>query len=154
MEKQFEDWFTYNHQANEKFIELLAKENSVTARILKIFSHVLNAHHIWLERISPSGTNLPAPWQDIDQLDFAKINNKLFQKTQRYLLSEKIDMDFDQPIAYANSRGEKFKNTIQEIYFHILAHSAYHRGQIALLLRNEGIEPPLTDYIFYKRDMN
>ncbi|MGG1633398.1 DinB family protein [Paenibacillus sp. NRS-1760] len=30
-------------------------------------------------------------------------------------------------------------------------HGSYHRGQIALLLRQAGAEPILTDYIIYER---
>lgn len=33
-----------------------------------------------------------------------------------------------------------------ELVHHILNHSSYHRGQVALLLRQLGHEPPSTDY--------
>ena len=35
--------------------------------------------------------------------------------------------------------------------FHFVNHSTYHRGQIASNLKEHGIEPLVTDYIFYKR---
>lgn len=41
-------------------------------------------------------------------------------------------------------RGEDF--TLGELVQHLLNHSTYHRGQIALLLRQLGHTPPATDY--------
>ena len=59
--------------------------------------------------------------------------------------------DFSEKIAYTNSSGQNYANTVQEILFHIINHSTYHRGQIMSLLKNNGVEPITTDYIFYKR---
>jgi uncharacterized damage-inducible protein DinB len=36
--------------------------------------------------------------------------------------------------------------TLGELVQHVINHSTYHRGQIALLLRQLGHEPPSTDY--------
>ncbi len=36
--------------------------------------------------------------------------------------------------------------TLAELFQHILNHSTYHRGQVALLLRQLGHGPPATDY--------
>lgn len=36
--------------------------------------------------------------------------------------------------------------TLGELVHHIMNHSTYHRGQVALLLRQLGQKPPATDY--------
>lgn len=36
--------------------------------------------------------------------------------------------------------------TLAELIQHILNHSTYHRGQVALLMRQLGYKPPSTDY--------
>jgi uncharacterized damage-inducible protein DinB len=36
--------------------------------------------------------------------------------------------------------------TLGELIHHALNHSTYHRGQVALLLRQLGHTPPFTDY--------
>lgn len=41
-------------------------------------------------------------------------------------------------------RGEQY--TLAELMQHVLNHSTYHRGQVALLLRQLGQAPPATDY--------
>jgi uncharacterized damage-inducible protein DinB len=47
--------------------------------------------------------------------------------------------------------GDTYTNSVQEILFHIINHSTYHRGQIMAQLRESGLEAISTDYIFYKR---
>ncbi len=60
-------------------------------------------------------------------------------------------VDLSAVLSYTNSSGRPFTNRVSDILFHIVNHSTYHRGQIALLLRQQGLEPVPTDYIFYKR---
>ena len=55
------------------------------------------------------------------------------------------------PVAYHNSRGEPFETPLAEISAHVVSHGAYHRGQIAALLRAAGLAPPPTDRIAYAR---
>lgn len=38
-------------------------------------------------------------------------------------------------------------STVADMAFHVVMHSAYHRGQVNLRLREVGGEPPLVDYI-------
>jgi uncharacterized damage-inducible protein DinB len=54
-------------------------------------------------------------------------------------------------IAYKNTRGESFENSVRDILFHINNHSTHHRAQIAARIREAGITPPTSDYIFYRR---
>lgn len=57
----------------------------------------------------------------------------------------------DDLIFYKNSKGNQFNNSIQQILFHVVNHFTHHRGQIISDLRQNGIDPIITDYIFYKR---
>ena len=45
------------------------------------------------------------------------------------------------PITYRNSVGDQFTSTIEDILTHVAMHAAYHRGQIAALLRAGGDHP-------------
>ncbi|TNF76236.1 MAG: damage-inducible protein DinB, partial [Bacteroidetes bacterium] len=57
----------------------------------------------------------------------------------------------DRRIIYENTEGRSFSNTLQDILFHIVNHSTHHRGQITMDFRKNGMDPPLLDYILYKR---
>ncbi|GAB3162887.1 hypothetical protein GCM10027291_01490 [Telluribacter humicola] len=153
MKDQLKDWFSYNHEANERFMEILTRGEGVPDKPLSLLSHILNAHQIWLDRIYTTGSTSRKPWQQIERVDLAATNNEVYQQTGVYLQAERFGMGLQRPITYSNTQGVRFENTIQEIYMHILFHSAYHRGQIALLLREQGIDPPLSDYIFFKREL-
>ena len=50
-------------------------------------------------------------------------------------------------IEYVNSKGEKWSSRADDILMHVVIHGAYHRGQIATLVRQSGATPAYTDYI-------
>lgn len=50
-------------------------------------------------------------------------------------------------VAYKNSKGEPWNSTVEDVLTHVVLHSAYHRGQIASLMRAAGEQPAYTDYI-------
>lgn len=110
-----------------------------------LFSHMLNAHQIWNSRIlqTPSfgvhQNHLPQTWASIDEANF---------KNSLLILESR---DLAETIAYTNSQGTGFVNSIQEILFHAANHHSHHRAQIMSGLRKAGFEPLATDYIFYKR---
>jgi uncharacterized damage-inducible protein DinB len=55
------------------------------------------------------------------------------------------------PITYTNTHGQTFTQPLQDLLFHILNHSTYHRGQLAQLLRQQGFTPPATDFVYFNR---
>lgn len=142
----FKDLFEYNHQVNQKLIALLSVHRpALSERTIQLINHLLNAHQIWNARILDE----PAfavwkinNWEDLPELD-----------RQNYLKSVRIvhELDGEGVITYKNSSGTGFSDKVKDILFHTINHSTYHRAQIALLLREGGIDPINTDYIFYKR---
>lgn len=49
-------------------------------------------------------------------------------------------------IAYPDPQGNTFRNSVRDMLFHIINHSTYHRGQIAMDFRQTGLKPLETDY--------
>ncbi|HKX83764.1 MAG TPA: DinB family protein, partial [Pyrinomonadaceae bacterium] len=68
------------------------------------------------------------------------------------LLNKFDDEGLGMKSEYKTSEGVPRSNSFREILTHVLFHSAIHRGNIILKLREEGIEPPQTDYIIYLRE--
>jgi hypothetical protein len=55
---------------------------------------------------------------------------------------------WDGRFQYPSGHGQAFSSSIYEVVVELLSHGAHHRGQIALLLRQGGHEPPAsTDFI-------
>ena len=59
--------------------------------------------------------------------------------------------DFNRLLKYNNYVGDYFESNVEQIMIHLVNHGSYHRGQVAMLLRQKGFEPVNTDYITYDR---
>lgn len=147
MKAFFLDKFEYTHHYNQMVIDVLHKNpETYIEKISLLASHTLNAHHIWNHRIFGIMPVLSV-WQLLEIINLNRINNENFEQTKELLQNK----DLKESINYTNSKGENFTNTAEEILFHIINHSTYHRGQLISQLRAKDMEPIITDYIFYKR---
>jgi uncharacterized damage-inducible protein DinB len=143
----FKELFGYSHHYNQQLVTVFADQPTLTSeKSIKLFNHVLNAHQVWNSRIiqdrDPFGVWDIHPGQELKEID-----------TVNYFNSIKIldQADLDSSIKYTNTKGDAYTNSVKDILFHIINHSTYHRGQIATEFKQNGIEPLVTDYIFYKR---
>src|SRR5690606_41841818 len=83
-------------------------------------------------------------WESLEQID---------RENQAKSLKIAEEADLDKIVEYSNSTGAMFSSKIKDILFHIVNHSTYHRAQVAVELRQSGIDPISTDYIHYKRNI-
>ena len=114
----------------------------------EIYAHVLGAEQVWLARTL--GAEQGPVWPDPDPGALDDLREEI-REGYASLVSALTDEELDLPIAYVNSAGDAFESTVEDILLHVFLHGAYHRGQIALLLREEGDEPVPTDYIALRR---
>lgn len=143
----FRLWFDYDIYANQKVLSVLENNlGQLPDDALKLFSHIIAAHHIWNHRIANTQRSLKV-WERIALEDCGRWLQENLQQTQGII--EK--MEESGIVEYENTAGGKFSNNIPDIFFHVLTHSHYHRGQIARALREAGIDPPETNYIVYRR---
>jgi len=120
---------------------------AVPQETVRVFSHVLNAHHIWNARILGRGPTVGV-WDEHPVAAWGDLH----YENQRDSFEIVSNADpIDRRIAYENSEGRAFANTLQDILFHIINHSTHHRAQIAVQFRANNLEPLPLDYIFYKR---
>ncbi|MFN4363968.1 DinB family protein [uncultured Chryseobacterium sp.] len=146
MKEKLVDLFKYTYHFNKEMIKAIAENlEKVDEKTISLMNHTLNAQQIWNSRIL--GENSFEVWQINPFEELEDINQQNFNKSLEIV--EKFDPD--QKMEYQNSKGTKFENTVFEMLFQAINHSTYHRGQINSLLKQNGIEPILTDYIFYKR---
>jgi uncharacterized damage-inducible protein DinB len=48
-------------------------------------------------------------------------------------------------------KGETRELVLEVVVQQLLYHSIYHRGQLAIFIREQGIQVPPTDYLVYKQ---
>ncbi|RMZ58320.1 damage-inducible protein DinB [Chryseobacterium nematophagum] len=146
MKEKLIDLFEYTFTFNVEMIKIISENKSqVDDRTINLINHTLNAQQIWNSRILNEKTF--DVWQINLFENLVEINHRNYTKSIEILNNH----DLEKKIEYQNSRGEKFENTIFEMLFHVINHSTYHRGQINSYLKQSGITPIVTDYIFYKR---
>lgn len=143
----FKDLFEYNFSANKALLKMFQEnEGKIPEKSIQLLNHLLNAHQIWNERILDTKTSCDV-WEirPLHLLD--EINETNHNQTLQIL--EHITLDNIKH--YKTSKGIDFSNSIRDILFHVINHSNYHRAQIATDVKQSGIDPINTDYIFYKR---
>lgn len=146
MKEKLTDLFEYTYHFNNEMIRIITGNISkVDEKTISLINHTLNAQQVWNSRILNESSF--EVWQVNPFEKLEVINNQNFQTSVQIIENS----DLDQRIEYQNSKGTKFENTVFEMLFQAINHSTYHRGQINSLLKQNGIEPILTDYIFYKR---
>ncbi len=116
---------------------------------LRLFLHVLGAEGVWLARLEGRPSDI-AVWPTLD-LDAAAELAERNARGYRALLWPLSSLDLDRLVSYTNSAGESFQTTVDDILTHVCLHGAYHRGQVARILRLEGGTPIPTDYIAFVR---
>ena len=143
----FNQLFDYNFYCNKKLIEACNNLDSVPEKSVELFSHILNAHHIWNARILGKASEYEV-WKIHEIKDWGDIHYE--NQRSSFEIITNAD-DFEKRIDYENTEARLFTNTLQDILFHIINHSTHHRGQLAANFRSNGIEPLPLDYVFYKR---
>lgn len=146
MKRYFVDFFEYTYHFNNKVINAILNMEIIPDKSLKLINHTLNAQEIWNSRIENKKTSIGV-WEMRDLNSLKNINEVNYKKS-----IEILDLyNLEEEVNYKNSRGEVYINKVQDILFHVINHSTYHRGQIATDFKDHSFEPLVTDYIFYKR---
>jgi uncharacterized damage-inducible protein DinB len=147
-DKTMEQLWLYNNWANEILFKTFDNYGAKTpASSLRLLSHIFNAQSNWLDRMTGKKQTVGL-WDEYD-LDGCKKWHQETSRAMKALLEEHADPH--EKFEYTNSRGMTFQNTFFDALFQIFNHSTYHRGQIAMDLRRNGLEPVNTDYISFVR---
>jgi uncharacterized damage-inducible protein DinB len=138
----------YLRWANGWMLESMQTAAALEPRAWEIATHLLEAEALWLERLQGRGGNISWPKQVFPE----KLPGAVERNAAAY--GEYIARlgDSNPAVTYTNSKGETFTNFAQDILAQVFSHGAYHRGQIAALVKRGGGTPVLTDYIFFVRE--
>ena len=143
-------FFKYDQWANRRLLaaaglvsptdftrELGASFGSLRGTLL----HIMLGERRWLQRWV-DGSTIPDAVPD-DFPSAAAIGDAwtVLERERVAFASQLTDARLDASI---DVRGQPF--LLRELIQHIVNHSTYHRGQVALLLRQLGRTPPATDY--------
>ena len=139
----------HDRWANERVLETLTKNPNPAA--LRLFAHVLGAQRVWLLRLRGEDATATAMWPD---LTVEACRPLLQENVAAYTetLSLLKPGDHARVVAYRNTQGVAFQTPVIEVLMQVFSHGVYHRGQIALVLRQAGTQPVNTDFITFVRE--
>jgi len=148
MKDFFLKWYQYNAWANRKIMVCLETQKVEDEKILTVFGHLMAANFIWLNRIQDLPKSKYELWGHYD----LNILRMMVEEADTLWMSFiRENENFDRLMKYHNYVGKYFENNVQQIMIHLVNHGTYHRGQVAMLLRQKGFEPVNTDYITHDR---
>jgi uncharacterized damage-inducible protein DinB len=149
--------FRYDRWANGEVLEALraasagsdAHTAAASAEVLQEFlrrlAHILGAQWLWLSRLDVPA-EATAVWPELTLDECARQSEALGSFWEGYL-GGLDEGGLSQTISYKNTKGEPWQSRIDDVLTHVVMHSAYHRGQIALEMRAAGLNPAYTDFI-------
>lgn len=147
--KDFLRMFTYDDWANRQCLTVMRRATTASPDIVGRMAHILAAQKLWLERILNQPQSTPV-WPTATIEDCLTLADEMSVAWVAYLTrvsNQFAPGSLDDQVEYRNSKGEPWSSRVEDILLHVLMHSAYHRGQIALQMRSSGEEPAYTDFI-------
>lgn len=135
---------SYDDWANREVISSF-RSSEPTAQALKLMAHIVAAEHLWLARMQQRASPLPV-WPELT-LEQCEEQERQISELWREYLGDDSPMVLERRVCYTNSKGEPWTNSVGDILTHVFMHSAYHRGQIAIDMRQAGHVPAYTDFI-------
>jgi uncharacterized damage-inducible protein DinB len=140
--------FEYDAWANDLTLSSVRDQGDAGDYARRLFSHVLAAQRIWLARLRREPPSVDV-WPTLTIEQIVRLVRELPTAWSDFLSEAAENMDAT--CSYTNTAGKEYTTPIENILMHVIAHSAYHRGQIALELRKVGLQPAVTDLIAYTR---
>ena len=126
--------FEIEHHVIQLLIRCIeAQEDEIPQFCINSICHIINTHHIWncrLNSIEPESNE----W-DIFPLHYLeKLNVQNYRETSDFLEKQELNNTIE---PHSN-----LPKTAADILFHLLQHTAYHRGQIIYSLKSDGLKYP------------
>ena len=156
--ERFRNWYEYERDCNAKSLKMLqsvpagARASPPFTRAVGKLAHLVAARHMWLFRLGVV-TDHPESWfppMTLEQLPAAVA--AIEQRWTAYLACL-TDADLSAVFNYTGSDGRRYRWRLLDLLTQVFGHAWYHRGQIAMLVKDLGGEAVDTDYIFWNRPM-
>ena len=141
--------FRYDDWANRRMI--VAVRDSGSQRCRQILAHLLITEEEYLGRLFGKDSTGFDFWPDMSIEECGDVARMVAEKYEK-LMRRFDDEGLDLWTRYRTSQGMPHENNFRDMLTHVIIHSATHRGNLMLKLREEGFEPPKIDYIIYLRE--
>ncbi|MBC7804638.1 MAG: DinB family protein [Akkermansiaceae bacterium] len=158
----FDTLFAHSDVCREQLRDVLLRHEELFARpfpttsrydtIQKLMAHCVGAEERWIT-VRIRGETLPVVYEDraadtveglfADAGTVRGVTDDFRRSLDKDSLRRMISIRLPQ-------RDAELELSLSDIFFHILNHENFHRGQVILSLRQFGVDPPDFDYVLLK----
>jgi uncharacterized damage-inducible protein DinB len=150
---ELERLFEYEFWANRRWLARLREIPNAPPRVFELFAHIHIAQAVWRARLRGEDSRA-APISPKPSLgECAKILEESAEELLG-LVRRSGASELDRIVCYTNQTGKSFETSVRDILWQLMTHAPYHRGQIALLVREFGEAPVDTGYITWVREQD
>jgi len=149
---KYNQWAVHHYIKAAEQLDLAQLKRNLHSSFWSIhdtLGHMLWVEELWFERWQGhlfTQTFNPANYPT---LEFVNQHLKEIHAKQIHLLESFEPGTENRRISYVNFQGETWEYSLAQMVQHLMFHSAYHRGQLATMLRQLGKVPPKTDYLVF-----
>ncbi len=140
--------FAYDKWAIDRSLATI--QAPLNSRAQLMLSHILLAEKIWLTRLRGEDSSTINVFEELPLDECIRLSAEL-NTTYIDYIGSLAENDLDTLISYKTIKGDPFQTSIKDILTHVAIHGAYHRGQIAMLVRDGGGNAIGTDFILFTR---
>jgi uncharacterized damage-inducible protein DinB len=143
----FERLLSYDCWANDQALASLEAMEAPPEKALFLIAHVLGAQVSWMDRLTVGRD--PADWESWETMTLPEIRTAWREQLPARwaeFLADRVASDRDRVASYVNFLGQSYTARVEDALLGLMFHGAYHRGQIASLVREAGGEPAATDF--------
>jgi uncharacterized damage-inducible protein DinB len=132
--------------------ELTRDFQTADRNVLETLIHVYAADRLWLSRFD--GGPHPGFVTDADR-SLAVLQNEwpVLHERWKQWAAGITDAGAAAPVVYTDMKGRHWTQPLWQLVLHVVNHGTHHRGQVAGFIRTMGHTPPLTDLVYYYREL-
>jgi uncharacterized damage-inducible protein DinB len=151
--EQIRRLYAYDAWAVARITASLNAAPQESRKALDLLAHLLVSEQIWLLRLQGQNTSEINKSPEYSRAECESLAVEMRRAYTDFLAAVREE-ELDAPVTYRNFKGDEYHTPLRDILLHVANHGTYHRGQIALTLRAEGLTPVDTDFITFVRENN
>jgi uncharacterized damage-inducible protein DinB len=154
--ERFRNWYEYERDCNAKCLQMLlsvppeGRASSPFTRAVGKLAHLVAARHMWLFRLGVVADR-PESWFPSTTLEQLPAAVAELEKRWTTYLARLTDADLAADFVWTSGDGRRYRWRLFDLLTQVFGHAWYHRGQLAMLVKDLGGEAVDTDYIFWNR---
>ena len=154
--ERFRHWYDYERDCNAKVIAMVESvpeprrtSDAFTKAVGKAV-HIIAARHMWMYRMGGCADRPESPFPTMALGELPGYTARIEALWTDYL-ARVTEHQVVADIEWVGPDGKRRRAPLANVLTQVFGHAWYHRGQIAMLVKDAGGTPMDTDFIYWDR---